>query len=82
MGIDYIYPPFEVVRDPARCISCRLCEKQCANGVHRFDKEKKSQMLRGSRKSHMAKLRLNEATRIASSLISTPKILFFKRRFN
>ena len=29
MGIDYIYPPFEVVRDPARCISCRLCEKAC-----------------------------------------------------
>ena len=40
------------------------------------------QMLRGSRKSHIAKLRLNEATRIASSLISTPKILFFKRRFS
>ena len=44
--------------------------------------ESLSQMLRGSRKSHIAKLRLNEATRIASSLISTPKILFFKRRFS
>ena len=40
MGIDYIYPPFEVVRDPVRCINCRLCEKQCANGVHGFDKER------------------------------------------
>ncbi len=40
MGIDYIYPPFEVVRDPVRCINCRLCEKQCAGGVHGFDKEK------------------------------------------
>lgn len=26
MGIDYIYPPFEVVRDPVRCINCRLCK--------------------------------------------------------
>lgn len=49
MGIDYIYPPFEVVRDPARCISCRLCEKQCANGVHRFDKEKKCMLADESR---------------------------------
>jgi glutamate synthase domain-containing protein 2 len=49
MGIDYIYPPFEVVRDPARCINCRLCEKQCANGVHRFDKEKKCMLADESR---------------------------------
>ena len=40
MGIDYIYPQFEVVRDPVRCINCRLCEKQCANGVHGFDKDR------------------------------------------
>lgn len=32
MGIDYIYPPFEVVRDPARCISCRLCENSAPTG--------------------------------------------------
>ena len=44
--------------------------------------ESLSQMLRGSRKSHIARLRLNEATRIASSFISTPKILLFKRRFS
>ena len=49
---------------------------------NREGNESLSQMLRGSRKSHIAKLRLNEATRIASSLISTPKILFFKRRFS
>lgn len=40
MGIDYIYPQFEVVRDPVRCINCRLCEKQCAGGVHSFDKDR------------------------------------------
>ena len=40
MGIDYIYPQFEVVRDPVRCINCRLCEKQCAGGVHGFDKDR------------------------------------------
>ena len=40
MGIDYIYPQFEVVRDPVRCINCRLCEKQCANSVHGFDKDR------------------------------------------
>ena len=40
MGIDYIYPQFEVVRDPVRCINCRLCEKQCACGVHGFDKDR------------------------------------------
>lgn len=37
MGIEFLYPEFEVMRDPARCISCRICEKQCANGVHGYD---------------------------------------------
>ena len=33
----YIYPEFEVVRNKDRCIACRVCERQCANEVHRFD---------------------------------------------
>lgn len=41
MGIDYIYPQFEVIRSKERCTNCRICEKQCANGVHWFDEEKK-----------------------------------------
>lgn len=39
MGISYIYPEFEVIRNTTRCIGCRVCEKQCANEVHRFDPE-------------------------------------------
>ena len=37
MGVDYIYPEFEVIRNQNRCICCRVCEKQCANEVHSFD---------------------------------------------
>lgn len=37
MSIEYIYPEFEVIRHPERCIGCRVCEQQCANGVHSFD---------------------------------------------
>ena len=40
MGIEFIYPEFEVVRNDNRCISCRVCERQCANEVHSFDTEK------------------------------------------
>lgn len=39
MGISYIYPEFEVIRNTTRCIGCRVCERQCANEVHRFDPE-------------------------------------------
>ncbi|MBR5388103.1 MAG: alpha-hydroxy-acid oxidizing protein [Clostridia bacterium] len=41
MSINYIYPEFEVVRNQNRCICCRVCERQCANEVHRFDKDGK-----------------------------------------
>lgn len=37
MSVNYFYPPFEILRDPVRCTSCRLCERECANEVHRFD---------------------------------------------
>ncbi len=37
MPINYIYPEYEVIRNPDRCIACRVCERQCANEVHAFD---------------------------------------------
>ncbi len=37
MGVEFIYPEFEVVRNDSRCIRCRVCERQCANEVHRYD---------------------------------------------
>ncbi len=39
MGVDFIYPEFEVIRNESRCIACRVCERQCANEVHSFNKE-------------------------------------------
>ena len=36
MGLHDIYPAYAVVRDMNRCTLCRACERQCANGVHRF----------------------------------------------
>ena len=44
MGIDFIYPDFEVVRSADRCIACRACERQCANEVHSYN-EKTSKMI-------------------------------------
>lgn len=37
-GADYIFPDFEVVRNEASCTKCRICERECANEVHHFDK--------------------------------------------
>ncbi len=39
MAVNYIYPEYEVVRNPDRCIGCRACERQCANEVHRYDSD-------------------------------------------
>lgn len=39
MPIDFLYPEYEVIRDHTRCITCRVCERQCANNVHHYDKE-------------------------------------------
>ena len=40
MGIDFIYPEFEVVRNENRCIACRVCERQCSNEVHFYSPER------------------------------------------
>ncbi len=34
----FIPAGYEVVRDAERCTGCGVCERQCANGVHKFDK--------------------------------------------
>lgn len=39
MAIDFLYPEYEVIRNPQRCIACRVCERQCANEVHSYDAE-------------------------------------------
>ena len=39
MKIDYFQPEYEIVRNDARCVRCRLCERQCAFGVHSFDEK-------------------------------------------
>ena len=41
MAINYIDPIYEIVRDPNKCIQCRVCEKQCANEVHKYDADYK-----------------------------------------
>ena len=40
MGLDFLYPEFEVVRSDARCTVCRVCQTQCANGVHTYDESR------------------------------------------
>lgn len=37
MAVDFFYPAYEVVRNQDRCITCRVCERQCANHVHQYD---------------------------------------------
>ena len=37
----YAQATYEILRDENRCTSCRICEKQCANGVHRYDPKTK-----------------------------------------
>ena len=41
MAINYFYPDYEVVRNPDRCVACRVCERQCANEVHHYDEDLK-----------------------------------------
>ncbi|HAN21395.1 MAG: glutamate synthase [Clostridiales bacterium GWF2_36_10] len=41
MPIDFIYPEYEIARNKDRCIACRVCERQCANEVHKYDQELK-----------------------------------------
>lgn len=44
MSLNMIYPDYEVARNTDRCIACRVCERQCANEVHRYDPDLKKMM--------------------------------------
>ncbi|MGM9642696.1 MAG: glutamate synthase-related protein [Eubacteriales bacterium] len=44
MGVEFLYPEFEVVRNENRCIACRVCERQCANEVHTYNAERSIMM--------------------------------------
>ena len=39
MASSLLFPDYEILRDPSRCIKCRVCERQCANEVHSYDEE-------------------------------------------
>ncbi|MDR2090687.1 MAG: alpha-hydroxy-acid oxidizing protein [Clostridiales bacterium] len=39
MPINYDDNTYEVLRDRERCINCRVCERQCANLVHKYSAE-------------------------------------------
>lgn len=39
MSIDFLYPEYEVIVDKDKCIECKICEKQCSNGVHYFNEK-------------------------------------------
>lgn len=42
MAINYLYPEYEIVRNFDRCITCRVCERQCAYEAHKYlEKENK-----------------------------------------
>ena len=40
MALNLYYPDYVVRRDADRCISCRVCERQCANNVHEYLNER------------------------------------------
>lgn len=39
MQADFIYPEYEVLRNDLRCTKCRICEKECSNGVHSYSRK-------------------------------------------
>lgn len=39
MSLSLVTPQFEVLRDENKCVQCKVCVKQCANEVHKYDTE-------------------------------------------
>lgn len=40
-ALDYISPEFEVIRNDEKCTRCRICERECANEVHKYDEKRR-----------------------------------------
>ena len=36
MAVNFLYPDYEISRNYDKCITCRACERQCANEAHEF----------------------------------------------
>ncbi len=36
MGLEFVYPDYEVVRNTYKCTKCKICVQQCANAVHKY----------------------------------------------
>lgn len=41
MKKEMFYPEYEIIRNPTKCVNCRICEKECSNGVHSFNESLK-----------------------------------------
>ena len=41
MAANYIYPEYEVIRNNDKCIGCRLCERESADGERQDQREAK-----------------------------------------
>ncbi|MCI2242969.1 glutamate synthase-related protein [Adlercreutzia faecimuris] len=37
--LDYLLPRYKVLRDRDECVQCGVCERSCANGVHKVDED-------------------------------------------
>lgn len=38
--LNYLRPDYEVVRDKELCVKCKVCVRQCANEVHKYDEKR------------------------------------------
>lgn len=45
MSLEYVYPEYEIIRNNNRCNNCKLCEKQCYNGVHTYNEQTKTMVV-------------------------------------
>ena len=59
MPLNYSYPDYEIVRNEKRCIACRVCERQCANGVHSYDADARSMISDESKMRQLPQVRLS-----------------------